>query len=110
MSRARILTDILRMVIEILLAQKLPKRFFDDLRLVSKQFNIVVTPMLYRHFVLNNRTVLLLMSKESILPPYKVQIARNIREYTQHVTLKEHLPAEHLRNVFQSLKYLREVT
>ena len=98
------------MVIETLLAQNLSNGFFCDLRLVSKQFDVVVTPMLYRHFVLNKRTVLLLVSKESTLQPHMVQIARNIREYTQHVTLKENLPAENLRIVFQSLKYLREVT
>ncbi len=110
MSGSKILAEILRIVIEMLLAQKLPKWFFWNLRLVSKQFNDVVTPLIYRHIVLSSRDILLLVSNETTLSPHELQIARDIGRYTRHVFLKGDLPVEHLRSVFESLKHLREVT
>ena len=110
MSRAKIPTEILCMVVETVQAQQLPTSFFD-LRLVSKQFNSLVTPLLYRHIILNKQIIVSLVSNQATLSPHKLQVAHNIREYTWHVTLQgDVFPEEHLGSVFGSLKYLREVT
>lgn len=110
MSGSKFLVEILHMVMELLLAGKTPMKTFAPLRLVSKQFNAVITPLFYRHIVLNGRIIMLLVSSAATLAPDKVQIACNIRSFTQHVTLKGELPAEHLKSAFDSLKHLRLVT
>ena len=109
-SEPKLLADILRMVMELLLALKLPRKFFFLLRLVSRDFNALITPLLYRHIVLNNRSVLLLVSSVATLPLYKAQVLHNIRRYTQHVTLEGTLPERELESALDSLKYLRLVT
>ena len=97
------------MVVEIVLAQEVATSFFD-LRVVSKQFNSLVTPLLYRHIILNKRIIVSLVSHQATLSPHKLQVAHDIREYTWHVTLQGDFPEEHLGSVFGSLKHLREVT
>ena len=109
-SGSKILAEIIRMVIELLLAQNLPKIFVRDLRFVSKQFNDLVTPLLYRHTILTHRILLSLLLKEHDIAPHKRQVGQDVREYTQHLTLNGDLPPEHLSRVFESLKCLREVT
>lgn len=97
------------MVVETVLAQDVPTSFMD-LRLVSKQFNSLATPLSYRHINLNKRAIESLVSNRATLRPHKLQVARDIREYTWHVTLQGEIPEEHLGRAFGSLKYLREVT
>ena len=121
----KLLADIIRMVLELLLALKLPRTFLFTLRLVSKEFNALITPLLYRHIVLDSPSVLLLVSSLATLPPSevrvlhsirrtlapsKVRVLHSIRRYTQHVTLEERLPEERLERALDSLKYLRLVT
>ena len=110
MSGSKILAEILRIVIEILLAQNLPEGFLRNLRLVSKQFHGLFTPLLYRHIILTPRIVLSLVSSEATLAPYKLQLATDLRMYTKQVTLNRELPTEQLRSVFERLKHLQEVT
>ena len=110
MSRTKIPTEILYMVVETVLAQEVPTSFLG-LRLVSKQFHSLVTPLLYHHITLNKRAIESLVSNRAILSPHKLQVAHDIREYTWHVTLQgDVFPEENLGSVFASLKYLREVT
>ena len=96
------------MVLETVLAQELPRSFV--LRLVCKRFSSVVTPLLYRHIILNKHIVLSLVSDQRTLSSHKLQVAHDVREYTWHVILQGDLPEEHLAHVFRSLNYLREVT
>ena len=124
-SEPKLLADIIRMVLELLLALKLPRTFLFPLRLVSKEFNALITPLLYRHIVLDSPSILLLVSSLATLPPSKVRVLHsirrtlppsmvrvlhNIRRYTQHVTLEEHLPEERLERALDSLKNLQLVT
>lgn len=109
MSRANIPAEILCMVVETVLAQELARSFFD-LRLVSKQFNSLITPLLYRHVILNKRIIVSLVSNPTTLSPHELQVAHDVREYTWHVTLQGDFPDEHLESVFGSLKCLQGVT
>ena len=109
MSRAKIPAEILCMIVETVLAQQLPTSFFD-LRLVSKQVNSLVTPLLYRHIILNKHIIVSLVPNQATLSPHMLQVAHDVREYTRHVTLQGDFPEEHLGSIFRSLKHLREVT
>ena len=60
------------------------------MRLVSKQFNRLVTPLAYRHILLNNNIIASLVPNEITLAPHELQVAHDVREYTRHVTLKAH--------------------
>ena len=66
-SEPKLLADILRMVI--LLAIKLPEKFLFPLRFVSKEFNALIIPLLYRHTILASPSVLLLVSSLATRPP-----------------------------------------
>ena len=110
MSCVKLSADILLLVFEPILAQKHPKRPFSDMRLVSKRFNRLVTPLAYRHILLNNNIILSLMPNENTLAPHELQVAQDVRECTQHVTLKGNFSEDHLRVVFESLRYIRDVT
>ncbi len=109
-SRAKLSADILLLVLELILAQKYPQRPFSDMRSISRQFHRLTTPLSYRHIVLNNNVVQSLISEGSTLAPHKLQVARDVREYTRHVILKGNFLEEDLKIVFESLKYLRDVT
>ncbi|KAK0517212.1 hypothetical protein JMJ35_000367 [Cladonia borealis] len=87
MSGLKLMGEILRMIIEILLAEGPSGKFVFPLRLVSKQLNALATPLLYRDILLNKRTVMLLVSSSASLAPHEVRIVRDIREYTRDVTL-----------------------
>ena len=107
-SRANVPAEILCMVLEIVLAQDYPRCF--ELRLVSKQLNHLVTPLLYRQITLNRRMIMSLESNLKFLSPHKRQVARYVRKYTWSVTLRGDFPDENLGSVFKSLKCLREIT
>ena len=108
-SRAKIPAEILYMVVETAQAQQLPTSF-SKLRVVSKQLNSLVTPLVYRHIVLNKRIIVSLIPNQATLSPHILQVAHDVREYTWHITLQEDFPEEHLGRVFGSLKHLRELT
>ena len=59
-----------------------------DLGLDSSEFNSLVTPLLYRHIILNKRIIVSLVSNQATLSPHKLQVAHDVREYTWHVTLQ----------------------
>ena len=62
------------------------------------------TLLLYRDILLNKRAVMLLVSSSATLAPHEVRIVRDIREYTQDVTLTAEIHAEHLKSAFESLR------
>ena len=86
-------------------ARKVPRSFFE-LRLVSKQLNNLVTPLLYWHIILNGRIIISLVSDRRFLSPHKRQVALDVRQYTWNVTLRGDFPDENLGSVFRSLKHL----
>ena len=57
------------------------------------------TPLLYRYVDLNIRALMLLVSGSASLASHEARIARDMREYTRHVTLIADLPAEQLNSV-----------
>lgn len=107
-SRAKIPAEILCMVVETVVAQDRSRSF--ELRLVSKQLNNLVTPLLYRHIILNGRFIISLVANRKFLSPHKRQVALDVRKYTWNVTLRGDFPDENLGSVFRSLKCLREIT
>ena len=70
-SKPKLLADILRMVMELLLAIKLPEKFLFPLRFVSKEFNALILPLLYRHTIPASPSVLLLVSSLATWPPIR---------------------------------------
>ena len=75
------------MIMELLLDDRSGKFILPPLRLVSKQFNALVTPLLYRYVDLRIRHLMLLVSTSANLAPHEARLVRNMREYTQDVNL-----------------------
>ena len=74
------------MIIELLLNPR-SRQSIAPLRLVSKLFNALVTPLLYRYGGLDTRAVMLLVSSSADLVPPEARIARDMRRYTRDVNL-----------------------
>ena len=81
-------------------SRKVPSSFFE-LRLVSKQLNNLVTPLLYCHIILNGRMIMSLVSNQRFLSPHKGQVALDVRKCTWNVTLRGDFPNEILGGVFR---------
>ena len=73
---------------------------------MSKQLNNLITPLLYRHIILNGRMIMSLVSNRRFLSPHKRQVALDVRKYTWNVTLRGDFPDENLGSVFRSSKHL----
>ena len=86
MSGPTLVPEIIRMIIELLLNPR-SRQSIAPLRLVSKLFNALVTPLLYRYGGLDTRAVMLLVSSSADLVPPEARIARDMRRYTRDVNL-----------------------
>lgn len=84
-------------------------RKFSRLRLVSKQFDALVVPIMYRHLVLTKR-VLTCFGKD-VNDRARLQVAQDVRHHTKCVGIDNHqlrwpLVGELLRSL-EDLRYLR---
>ena len=86
MSGPTLVPEIIRMIIELLLNPR-SRQSIAPLRLVSKLFNALVTPLLYRYGGLDRRAVRLLVSSSDNPVPHEAQIARDMRIYSRDVNL-----------------------
>ena len=89
-SRPTLVPEIIRIIIELLLDRR-SRQFIPPMRLVSKQLNALVTPLLYRYVDLDIRAPKLLMSSSANLAPHEARIARDMREHTRNVNLRADL-------------------
>lgn len=78
--------DVLIMVFEEL--HRLSPRRFSSLRLVSKQFDALVVPIVYRHLILTNGVLACFGNR--IGRKAQLQVAQDVRRYTRGVEMDCH--------------------
>lgn len=97
--------DVLRMVFEELNAST--PRKLPGLRLVSKQFDALVVPMVYRKIILNKDLVACF--EKGLSDQSRLEVARKIRGYSRMIVFRGHNLGPHLNPVVELLKSLREL-
>lgn len=79
------------------------------LRVVSRQFNQLVVPIIYHHVTLTTRVVACLQTSTSERLPPQVQVAKDICKYTRHISLDKELHWPSVLKLLYSLDELQEL-
>ena len=81
-----------------------------SLRVVSRLFDDLIVPIIYQHITLNPRLVACFLQGTSGRPPAQVQVFRDIRTHTRHVSIGEELKWPLVAHLLYSLENFRELT
>ena len=88
------------------------KQGISHLRVVSKQFDSLIIPLSYRHVHLTERIVAPFALEQELHDPLVVQlqVARDVKHHTRHLTVKRNLDWSLVAKLIQSLVNLRSFT
>lgn len=100
--------DVLLMVLE----QLRDTPFFPSLRLITKQFNTLVTPILYRHITLTSKILSNFIRSKEIAYSTKsqFQVRHYIGQYTEYISISTTVDSQMAIRLLRSLKNLRQIT
>lgn len=87
-------------------------QYLPDLRVVSKQFDALIVPLVYRHVCLTDRIVEPFESEQELYAPsiVQLQVARHVRQHARHLTVDQRLDWSLVANLIRSMANLKSVT
>lgn len=79
----------------------------SSLRVVSRQFDNLLVPIIYRQVILNPKIVACFQAQMN--SPIQLQIAKDIRTYTEHVSIVEELHWPSVLQLLYTMENLQEL-
>lgn len=105
--RTTLPSDILIMVLED--PHHLSSTSFSMLRLVSRQFDALIVPILYRSVRLTSRVVRTFANPETLTPD-QLQVGRDVREHTRTISIDEILDWSLVTKMLETMNLLKSLT
>ena len=88
------------------------RQSISHLRVVSKRFDAIVTPLSYRHVHLTDRIIAPFALKQELYDPsiVQLQVARDVQNHARHLTVKRNMDWSLVAKLIRSLVNLRSFT